>query len=132
MGRMLKLPSSRRMEVVIDEEPDHPERAAERLLGAILAQAMHDEMTRVALNVDNTGPAVVMRYGRPGSDGQAQWWEMTPPPAMMYPHLLQIVFIMTTFEPGLPLRGLLRTAGKERKAVRVSIGPGPGLEFAWD
>lgn len=133
MRRVLMVPATQEQDEVIDYEPGRPESSAERLIGAILVQAMQDKMTRITLGLDDRGTSLFMRYGGLRGDDELKWWNMTPPPIIMFPHIMQALFAMTTFEPGVPMRGVLRI-NKDMciHDIRVAIVSAYIVEFVWD
>ena len=132
--QLLRLPKSRPdKRIEIDDAPDDPEATSTRLLGAMVRHAMIDDMTGIALGCDVTKGEAYYRGFGPKSRVERQWWDLTPPPVELYPHLLQRVVALTKFQRGLPLTGILTTKlGRSRVRLRVELPELTRIELHWD
>lgn len=136
-SRRLSIPKIKpRRETVITCDTSSAQKRAEAartLLGCILAQALHDDMTQVEFTVDAQMQEMAMRYRGPADAESPQWWEMTAPPASEYPFLLQAIFYFTQLEPGLPIRGTIAVRhGRTDIEVDVELDSTNCIRLRWD
>lgn len=131
--QMLKLPRMKPgKEMDIDDDPDSPEKPCEKLLGALVLQALHDDMTSLSMGVDANGDKLFLRVFGPKHLAEPQWWELTPPPLELYPLLLQRVIALTKVQRGLPFKGSLTTKGRGVCMVlRVELPEITRFELNW-
>lgn len=106
--------------------------AAPKLLGAVLTQAITDGMLSVSIGADAQRGEAWLRYFGPAGAAQPQWWEMTPPPLDLYPHIVQAVIARSEFEDGVPLRGILRARFRRSQIdVQVALEQPYELLLCW-
>ncbi len=103
------------------------------MLAAILAQAMQDKMGVVRLRMTADGSALSMQYCGPADSDQPQWWDMVPPPACVYPQILQALIELADMRPAMPLSGHV-PARRDGRPVRIDfeLRDGHELTLTWD
>lgn len=104
-----------------------------RLLAAILAQAMQDEMSVVRFRMTADGSALSMQYYGPADADEPAWWDMVPPPVSVYPQILQAVLESAELRPMMPLSGHI-PARRDGRPVRIDfeLRDGHELTLTWD
>jgi hypothetical protein len=108
-------------------------RGAAELIAFILLQSVRDGMSRVVIGVNLSDNEPYMKYCRRDSAGQFECWDMVPPPAHMFPFLLQYVLSVTELEPSMPIRGqaAARRDGRDI-TLQVAITPPSEFTISWD
>lgn len=93
-----------------------------QLLGAIIAQAWHDGMTKVHLGIDGATQTMFLRYYGPSNWESPLWWEMSPPPAERYSALVQTLIANAQFDLGAaPIGHLIIRVNRTDLHVNVTI-----------